>query len=113
MLRIPRPLTSARREAVKRWLIETRSWPWLRESTDGSKWQSQSDAHVAPEAVARLDWYERWQAGERPAEIAESLPAGVGGRSVRISEETVRTTLQRIHEQLKRISSDGLKTPGP
>jgi len=110
VLHVPRPLTAARRMAIERWAIETRHWPQLHEGAGGAEWQVQRDAHKARKLVARLDWYDRWMNGERPRDIADSLsPAD----AALLPEENIRTTLQRIHEQLKRISPEGLTSPGP
>lgn len=110
VLHVPRPLTAARRKAIERWAIETRRWPQLHESADGAAWQGQRDAHQARNLMARLDWYDRWMAGERPRDIAESLSPA---EAALLPEENIRTTLQRIHEQLKRISPEGLRSPAP
>jgi hypothetical protein len=110
VVHIPRPLTSARRETLKRWMTTTRRWPQLHEWSEGADWHTEPDAHLAPELVARLDWYDRWQAGERARDIADSLPPEKGDP---IPEEVVRNTLQRIHRQLERISPEGLKSPAP
>lgn len=110
VVHIPRPLTSARREAVKRWMTDTHRWPHLHEWSDGAEWHEEQHAHLAPDLVARLEWYDRWQAGERPRDILESLPVEIAGET---PEEVIRNALQRIHQQLERISPEGLKSPGP
>jgi hypothetical protein len=110
VVHIPRPLTSARRETLKRWMTDTRHWPQLHEWSGGTEWHKQPDAHLAPDLIARLDWYDRWQAGERPGDIHDSLPPEAARK---VPEEVIRNTIQRIHRQLQRISPEGLKSPGP
>lgn len=110
VVHIPRPLTRARIDAVKQWLTEARRLPWIHEWSGGDALHRQKDAHLSPQLVAHLDWYDRWQEGEGPRDIANSLDPLIAEKW---PEENIRTTLQRIHRELRAISPEGLKSPGP
>lgn len=107
LLRVPRPLTRARREAISKWLSGERAWLSVQDvQADRTKTKN---ASRAPAQIEALDWFERWNGGESIRVITDSLPSGPQA----LAEENVRTRLQRVYREMKQLSSDGLRTPGP
>jgi len=111
VIHVPRPVTPASREAVARWAHDAWRQP--------AKWSSKSEpaqptkgksAHLAHEAVRRVEWYDRWTAGESVQAIWDSLPSAEGAK---LGESAVRTMLQYIHKRMQAISRRGLREPGP
>lgn len=111
VVRVPYPVTPASRDTVIRWARDAWRNPERWASTAPSRGlpPAGKSAHLATEAIRRLDWYDRWHHGESAHEIWQTLP--VKEASV-IAEHNVRNTLQQIHRRLQEISPKGLRTPG-
>jgi hypothetical protein len=113
VLRIPRPVTPARRAAVEQWLKEQREWRHPVEQgetlAEGApvRFVDIKSGYASPTLREHLDWYDRFAAGQSAREIAEST------ETWRHDETFVRNTLQRIHRRMREISPRGLRSPGP
>ena len=107
VLHVPRPLPPERREVIIRWAREVWKWP---KAIGGGRLATQKSGHPAHQARHRLEWYDRWNAGESPHAIWDSLPPEM---ALMINEWGVRNTLQQIHRRMREISPQGLRTPGP
>jgi hypothetical protein len=107
VIRVPRPLTRRKREALRKWLSEERHW------VDSSALKlgrlKAQRAATAPQELEGLEWFERWLAGESIPQIAESLPTTARGPF----EGHVKTAVRRLWKRMREISPDGLPEHGP
>jgi len=113
VLRIPRPITPARRDAVTEWLRWERRIP--RPVKPGphdpelrTVWARQRHGHRAPKAQQHLDWYVRWHGGASAMTIYnDAVEDG------EVDPEHVRNTLRTIHRRMWEISPEGLRDDAP
>jgi hypothetical protein len=96
VLHVPQPVSPTSRETIMKWARDAHKHPelWSTEQAAKGGPPAGKAAHEAPNAVTRLEWYDRWHAGESPHAIWDLLPQNM---ALMINEWGVRNTLQQIH----------------
>lgn len=113
VVRIPRPLSPARRKALMEWLKAEKD-PGPAEHSWDKVGKRRYD--LSREALAVLPWFDRWNAGEEPAAIYRSLPEVVrlkppGGQGVGF--EIFLARLVSAWERMVKISPSGIRNERP
>lgn len=106
IVQIPRPVTGARKEAVRAWLQEPQA-AGRPEAARGIEGRRRLDQHEA--LIEALPWFDRWNAGEEPAQIWRSLL----DEDPDLDFDALVTRLARIWESLRAISPTGLSPYRP
>lgn len=107
VIRIPRPITPGRKEAVQRWLKQRQSADQP-EQARGVAGKKRYDRQ--PALLEALPWFERWnQEEERPAVIWRSLRT----EHPKLTFEVFIAQLIRAWERMREISPEGVRPDRP
>ncbi len=105
VIRVPRPLTPARRQALIDW-AKSEKEPGTAEQVWSKAGKRRWDE--SPRTVAAIPWFERWNAGEAPAVIFREVNAKEG-----IDFETFHSALVSVWKRMRAISADGVREERP
>lgn len=105
-VRIPRPLTPAKREALQAWLKDAPR-EGLFERAYNSAGRRRQDR--SPGLLEALPWFQRWNSGEAPAAIWRE----VSRKDRRLTFPQFHAQLVRIWQRLRAISPQGIRPDRP
>lgn len=106
-IRIPRPLTKARRDAVTKWLAAKRRQDGSVEQAWGLAGKKRQDLN--PALIEALPWFDRWQNGEEPAEIWRSLL----DEHPKLDFDSFVAQLTRVWDQMRSLQEEGVRPDRP
>lgn len=107
VLRIPRPITPARRETLKRFLALARQ---RRGPMEDALLGTRNRTSLSPALLDALPYFKRWNNGESIASIYDSIE-GTAGRAP--SEDQIRKRVARLRERLIELSPEDIRSPCP
>ncbi|MFN8113177.1 MAG: hypothetical protein U0R51_08250 [Solirubrobacterales bacterium] len=105
VVHIPRPLTPARRNAICKW-VKSENRPGPAEEAWGKAGKQRWDP--SPRASAAIAWFQRWNAGEEPAQIYRDV-----SKEAPVAFETFHSSLVSAWKRMKAISPDKVREERP